>query len=325
MHMASKKTVGAHVSHVSIKARCHSTALEHRRIFIDSLRRLIAQPIATFMTCAVIAIALALPVTLYVALENAQALSKRWDGETQIAVFLQADINEVAAQQLAEKIKQWPEIAAVNVISKAQGMAEFEQLTGMQEVLASLEKNPLPVVLEVQPKAEFAVAEKVEKIVQQLQVLPESDQVKLDLEWVKRLQAILQMGESIVFALVLMLSSAVLLVIANTIRLEIENRRREISVIKLIGGTDGFIRRPFLYAGFWYGLGSGILASIMVALVLMAVNPKVAQLAGLYHTDYALLALSMSDILSLWMIAALLGYSGAWFTVNRHLDQLDIS
>jgi len=322
--MVSKKTAGAQISRASFQAKSHAAFLEHRRIAIDSLKRLLAQPVSTMMTCAVIAIALALPLCLYVALANVQQLSQRWDGELHIAVFMQASLDEAASEKLMQAIKKWPEIAQVSMISKAQGLAEFEKLTGMQEVLATLEKNPLPVVLEVRAKSEFAAAQDIAKIVEKLQALEAVDEAKLDLEWVKRLQAIIKVAERVALMLAMMLSIGVLLVIANTIRLEIENRRREIVVIKLIGGTDSFIRRPFLYAGFWYGLGGGILSTILVVIALAMVNPAVSRLAGLYDSDYALFSLPMADALSLWVLAAVLGYFGAWFTTNRHLDQLDI-
>jgi cell division transport system permease protein len=204
-------------------------------------------------------------------------------------------------------------------------MSDFEEYSGVPKVLTRLEKNPLPIVLEVLPKKESSDAEQAALLLTRLQALPQADLAQLDLDWVKRLAVILIIGEKITFFLVMLLSLGVLLVIGNTIRLEIENRRREIIVIKLIGGTDAFIRRPFLYTGFWYGLGGGLFATIMVAAGLALLSEPVAKLAGLYGSDYGLMTLSFIDTLSLWLMSGFLGLFGAWFAVAKHLDELQPS
>jgi cell division transport system permease protein len=259
-----------------------------------------------------------------VALENFQALNGRWDGgDPQISVFLKPEITQAEAETLQADISKWPETEKVTLITKEQGLLEFQKLSGTADVLSQLEQNPLPYVLEILPDAEHGQPAAAEALLQRLQALPQADMVQLDLEWVKRLEALLQLGKHIAFILVLMLSVGVLLVIGNTIRLEIENRRQEILVVKLVGGTDAFIRRSFLYTGFWYGFGGGLVASMIVAAALALLGKPVATLAGLYQSDYALMAMSLKDTLSLWMLSGWLGFFGAWFAVAKHLDKLE--
>ena len=275
------------------------------------------------MTWAVIGIALALPVGLYVALGNIQALGTRWEGSAQISLFLKQNLPDAAQQRLVEELQQWPEIEAIHVISKDEALAEFQALSGFADVLSHLEHNPLPVVLELLPAAEHSDPKAADALLQRLQKLPPVDLAQLDLEWVQRLAAMLALGQRLALGLVILLSMGVLLIIGNTIRLEIENRRDEIVVAKLVGATDAFVRRPFLYTGFWYGLGGGLCAGVIVGIGLAVLNRPVATLAGLYQSDYRLLGLGSADMLSLLMMAALLGFFGAWFSVGRHLDALE--
>ena len=153
--------------------------------------------------------------------------------------------------------------------------------------------------------------------------MPGVDIAQLDLEWVQRLNAMLVLGQRLALGLVILLSAGVLLIIGNTIRLEIENRRDEVVVVKLVGATDSFVRRPFLYTGIFYGLGGGIVASLIVSVGLAILNEPVSTLAGLYQSSYQLLGLNFGDMLSLWFMSAMLGYFGAWLSVSQHLDQLE--
>ena len=156
-----------------------------------------------------------------------------------------------------------------------------------------------------------------------LSALPGVELAQLDVQWVKRLHAILQIIRRSVTALAALLSLAVLLVVGNTIRLDILNRRAEIEVTKLIGATDGFIRRPFLYGGIWYGLLGGILALALSGAALLLLREPVAQLSSLYASAFRL---RMFD----WRLAALvlgggatLGWLGSWLAVGRHLKRIE--
>lgn len=325
MERAEKKETGAKISKVTLSERLKAWGKDHKRVAKESLQRLLTQPVNSFMTWAVIGIALALPVGFYVALGNVQALGNRWDGTAQISIFIHQRVNEAALERLTTELELWPEVAELHVISKEQGLEEFQSLSGFADVLSYLDHNPLPVVIEILPTEEHSEAEAAKILLNRLQELPPVELAKLDLEWVQRLAAMLKIGQRMALGLVILLSMGVLLIIGNTIRLEIENRRKEIIVVKLVGGTDAFIRRPFLYAGIWYGLGGGLVASIIVGISLAIMNEPVANLAGLYKSNYQLLGLSFGDIISLWMMASLLGFFGAWFSVSKHLDELEPS
>lgn len=321
--MARLERTGAKSSRLSLQQRFKAYLGDHKRVCKESLQRLKQTPVANIMTWLVIGIALALPVGFYVAISNVQALSGRLDSSAQISLFLQQKANDQQIQRLQESLKSWPELAEVKLISKEQGLAEFQAMSGLADVLSHLQDNPLPVVLELTPHSDYSKPKQAEKLLEKLKPLPLVDVAQLDLQWVQRLNAMLILGQKMALGLVLLLSLGVLLIIGNTIRLEVENRREEIVVVKLVGGTDGFIRRPFLYTGMFFGLGGGIVASIIVSLGLAVLNAPVAKLAGLYQSDYRLLGMPLEDVLALWLMAALLGFFGAWLALNRHLDELE--
>ncbi|MCK5880473.1 MAG: permease-like cell division protein FtsX [Sinobacterium sp.] len=310
-------------SSVSFKNRFDAWKKDHRRTFVESIHRLFARPINSIMTWLVIGIALALPVGFYVAIGNVHELSGRFEGNAQISLFMHQRASPQVIERLRKELESWPELISVKVIGKDEALDEFKAMSGFEDVLQHLQHNPLPVVFELAPSPSWNNAERAEELLQRLKKLPSVDLAQLDLEWVQRLNAMLKVGQRLALGLVVLLSSGVLLVIGNTIRLEIENRRDEVVVVKLIGATDSFVRRPFLYTGVFYGLGGGVLASIIVAVSLALLNGPVAALAGLYESNYVLLGLSFADMLSLWVMAAVLGFFGAWLSVNQHLDQFE--
>lgn len=319
----SRKDSGAQLSKVSFTVRLSAWLKDHKRVGKESLLRLKDKPLNTIITLAVIGIALALPVGFYVGLANVQSLGKEWDSTTQISLYIDKRATPQAVERLRTDLLLWPEIETLNVISQEQGLAEFRAMSGFADVLAHLDHNPLPVVIEILPSANHSDSSSANALLKKLEALQLVEIAQLDMEWLQRLALMLQIGQRLALGMVLLLSLGVLLIIGNTIRLEIENRRNEIIVVKLVGGTDAFVRRPFLYTGLWYGLGGGILASIIVGLGLWMLSEPVANLAGSYQSDYRLLGLSFSDTLSLWAMAALLGYFGAWLSVGQHLDELE--
>lgn len=292
----------------------------HRASLLDSLRRLAKQPIGSFFTCLVMAVALSLPMGLALLLDNVERLGVSWQRAAQISLFLQIDASEAQGQALREQIGAMDDVAEAEWISREQALAEFQQQSGLGEALKELPDNPLPGVIVVTPQEVDKVA--LEALRLRLAELPRVQQAQLDLLWVERLSAMLKLGERFVFGLTLLLIMALLLVIGNTIRLHIENRRTEIEVIKLVGGTDSYVRRPFLYMGTLYGLGAGLLAWLLLAYGLGWLNDAVVRLADLYGSDFALGGVPMADGLSLLLGAVLLGYIGAWLAVARHLNEL---
>ncbi|MEE1921713.1 permease-like cell division protein FtsX [Pseudomonas sp. 148P] len=292
----------------------------HRSSLLDSLRRLGKQPIGSFFTCLVMAVALSLPMGLSLILGNIERLGGSWQRAAQISLYLKLDAGARDGEALRDQIKALPGVADAEYVSREQALNEFQQQSGLGEALRELPENPLPGVVVVTPQEVDKPA--LEALRQRLAEMPRVELAQLDLVWVERLAAILKLGDRFVFGLTVLLVSALLLVIGNTIRLHIENRRTEIEVIKLVGGTDSYVRRPFLYMGALYGFGAGILSWGVLEFGLNWLNEAVVDLSGLYNSDFALAGVPAADGLSLLLGAVLLGYIGAWIAVARHLSEL---
>ncbi len=297
--------------------------LRHLQVMLFSLGRLWRQPLASLMTVVVIGIALALPAGLYVILKNIEQVSSQWDDAAQISLFLKQDVNDAEAQFLVNKLKVWPEITAVNYQSASQSLEEFRQLSGLGNLLDTLPTNPLPAVIIVQPDSHDLRPDAVGSLLSRLESLPDVGQAQLDMEWLQRLRSINDMGQRGISILGLLLSLSVLLIIGNTIRLAILNQQSEIRVIKLVGGTNAFIRRPFLYTGFWYGLLGGLVAWLTLLFTMSLINGPINELASQYESEFTLAWLSGTMILTLPLIGMLLGVMGAWLAVGRHLSAIE--
>ncbi len=292
----------------------------HRASLLDSLRRLARQPIGSFFTCLVMAVALSLPMGLTLLMGNVERLGGSWQKAAQISLYLQMDATDAQGEKLRDEVAAMGDVAEAEWISREQALAEFQQQSGLGEALKELPDNPLPGVILVTPNEVDKTT--LEDLRAQLASMPQVQQAQLDMVWVERLTAILRLGDRFVFGLSLLLVAALLLVIGNTIRLHIENRRNEIEVIKLVGGTDSYVRRPFLYMGTLYGCGAGLLAWAVLAFGLDWLNGAVVRLAGLYGSSFSLQGVPVTDGLSLLLGAVLLGYIGAWLAVARHLNEL---
>lgn len=312
---------GASSQAVTFKEKADSYLQNHRYVAKDSLRRLWLHPIASLMTLAVIAIALALPSGFYLLLKNAQSVTKNWDGKAQISLFLADATEEKQGIQLSKTLLEKLEIEKTEFISRQQALKEFEAVSGLSDVMSGLSDNPLPAVITVYPAS--SAPESIEVLRNQLAEIPEVELAQLDSQWVRRLHSILKLGQRIVWALGIGLVLAVMLVVVNTIGLAIENRKEEIIVTKLVGATDGFVRRPFLYTGFWYGLFGGMLALMMVESVLMWLNSPVNDLAQLYNAHFKLSGLGLINSVGLLLLAASIGLMGAWVAVGRHLREIE--
>ncbi|NIP72359.1 MAG: cell division protein FtsX [Gammaproteobacteria bacterium] len=309
----------------SARQRLRAYLAGNVQVLRASLARLAATPLSSLMTAAVIGIALALPTGLYATLRNLQTVSTSWDGAAQISVFLKMEVSDERARALGDSLAQRPEIAEVQTLSREAAMAEFRDLSGFGEALDVLAKNPLPAVLVIRGDRRHSDPQTVQRLVTTLRDMPETDQAKLDLQWVKRLYAIMEIGQRAVLVVGALLALAVLLVVGNTIRLEIENRRDEIVITKLIGATNAFIRRPFLYSGLWYGVLGGLIAWALVETALGLVAGPVRRLAGSYGSTFALSSLDLPTVLQLLGFSALLGLIGSWLAVSRHLSTIEPS
>ncbi len=295
---------------------------EHARIFLFSLGQLYRAPAASLMTAAVIGITLALPAGLHLLLTNFNRVSLSWERTVQASIFLKDGVSEARGEELARQIARYGEVGEARYISRSDALAEFRKHSGFGAALDLLGENPLPAVITVQPKGQLA-PRAVEGLIGKLRALPEVEVAQLDQAWLQRLHAILRIVELVVQALALLLGLAVVVIVGNTIRLDIQNRKDEIVVMKLLGATNGFIRRPFLYTGFWYGLSGGLLAWLLLQIVLWSLTDPVTRLAGLYQSDFQLGGLDTNATLTLFFGSILLGLLGSWWTVGRHLQAIE--
>lgn len=298
--------------------------LRHAQVFIYTLGQLWRTPVATSLTIAVIGITLALPAALYVAIDNAQRVTRGWEANGQISLFLKRDLSETAVQKLAQRVRRLPGVSWVDYVSREAALAEFKKLSGFGEALNALERNPLPPVLVVHPLPTHANADALQALLTELRRNNEVELAQLDLEWIRRLHAMLAVARQAVFILAAGLAVAVLLITGNTIRLAVLNRRDEIEVIKLIGGTNAFIRRPFLYAGMAQGLLGAVLAWLLIGLSLLLLSGPVHRLASLYGSPFVMESLGFSETLILLASGALLGWLGSRLAVGRHLQVLEL-
>jgi cell division transport system permease protein len=295
----------------------------HMQAGVGALGRLVRAPFATFLTLLVIALALALPAALKLFVSNAELATGNFAGAVDVSVFLKSDVPLAKAQQLAQTARQRSDVASVTVISAEQGLADFRTYSGFGEALGALKENPLPAVLHVRPRAQASSADSLEGLRHYLAAWPEVDLVQVDSEWVMRFNAILEVLRRVLLIAAALLGVGVLAVIGNTIRLEIQARRTEIEVTKLVGGSNAFVRRPFLYTGVLYGLGGALLAWGILALVLIILREPVATLARLYGSRFVLQGLAPEDIGTLLGAGVVLGWLGAWISAARHLKSIE--
>ncbi|WP_245720685.1 permease-like cell division protein FtsX [Microbulbifer yueqingensis] len=317
------RPAGAVTARTRLGDRGRSWLGHHREMAGEAVRRFLAAPMASGMTALVIAIALALPASLQLGLVNFQRAVAGWEGQPQISVFLHKRAREAAVTSYVEDLRADPRVAAVTYISPEQALAEFQQSSGLGDALAGLDANPLPAVLLVRPQD--SAASDLEALAAGLRESALTDAVVLDMAWVERLARLTELGQRLSLGLGLLLALGVILVVVNTIRLHIESRREEILVVKLVGGTNAFVRRPFLYSGICYGLCGGLLAWLLVAVGVALLAGPVAGLADSYGSGYTLDGPGPAYLLGLAGGAALLGLAGAWLAVARHLRAIEPS
>lgn len=298
-----------------------SWVVRHLQSFFFSLGLMARAPFATLLTSAVLGIALALPGGLYLLLDNVNRVTGNWDTGGRISVFLKTAESDAAAEALAKDLSSWNEIARVRLITRSEALSEYRSMSGFSEVLDAFEdSNPLPAVLTVEPTLEVQNPSRMKDLVARIGELPQVEFARFDLQWLKRLDAIVEIVLRGVYLLAALLALGVVLIIGNTIRLGIENRREEIEIASLFGATNAFIRRPFLYGGLIYGLFGALIAWGILSLGFALLKPAVARLVSLYGGGFELAGLSGAGILALTMSGATLGLLGAWVAVGRHLS-----
>lgn len=292
---------------------------QHLYSLFSSLGRLLARPWATALTALVMGLALALPLLFLILLDNARGLAGSWQDAREITVFLKPSADAAAGAALGARLAARGDVAAVKQITPEQGLAEFRAMSGFADALDVLQFNPLPHVLIVTPNEVRGSAEP--PVLAELRREAEVDLVQYDAAWRRRLGAILGLSQRSALVLAGLLALATLLVVGNTVRLDIQSRAEEIAVMQLIGASAGFVRRPFLYTGIWYGLFSGALALLVVFAVHWALSAPVNQLLESYDHRFTLRALEPLAALSVPVLSAALGWLGAMLATARHLAE----
>jgi cell division transport system permease protein len=291
--------------------------LVHLDTLRESLARLARQPIASALNIVVMGIALSLPAGFYLGLSNLQTFSRQLSSDPQVSIFMATDASAADVAAVEQRLKSDAEIGRVEFIGRDQALARLKRSAGLADVLENLGRNPLPDAFVVTARSNDPAT--LEALHAQARKWPKVEHVQLDAEWARRLDAALNVGRMLVTLLAVLLAVALVAVTFNTIRLQILTRRDEIEVSKLIGATNPFIRRPFLYFGTLQGLAGGFAAWAIVALAVLVLNIQLADLTGLYGTAFKLEWPSLDDTMTLLAFAAVLGWLGAWLSVSRHL------
>lgn len=295
----------------------------HWQAAMSSLVYLCRQPIATGMTVMVIAITLTLPALLWVLTDNLAMLTKDWKRGGHISLYLEMNTSTDASSQLLANIRKTPGVGEAILKTPGDALLELQHQEGMQELINNLPENPLPSVIDVTPALTIVTPQQLEVVYSQLKSLPGIEDAKLDMQWVSRLYALLDLAEHVTRGLMVLLAAAVVFIIGNTLRLVIYKRHEEIQVLKLIGASNPYIVRPFLYSGLWYGLGSAIIAVLLVYLFMLSLGVVLNQLVAAYHMNLPLLGLSMHQAGWLILVSSALGWFGARVSIKRQLALIE--
>jgi len=295
----------------------------HVQTLVGSLGRLWSHPFATLLTILVIGIALALPACLHVLVQNVRVASGGWSNALDISVYMKPAATLEQAKQAAERVRKRRDVESVTLIEADAALAEFRRGSGFGEALDALKSNPLPHALVVRPAEGFRDPAQVGTLSAELRAFEGVDIVQLDTAWVSRFNAILDVVRRVVLLAVGLFALGVLVIVGNTIRLDIENRRDEIEVTKLVGGSDAFVRRPFLYNGVWYGLGGGLVAWLIVTVVIAVLGEPVQRIAGLYGSRFSLAGLGLQGSAILLFGGVALGWMGSFIAATRELRDIE--
>lgn len=319
----SKKQGGARpVANKPESAMSHYFS-QHRKALGRVGQQILHAPVSSLFTSSVIGVALVFPVLLVLVLYNLSGIHYDWKGAAQISLFLKQGVPELDASALADDIRNRDNIESVQFISNRQALEDLKGRYDFDQVLDGLDDNPLPHLILITPAESLIALEQLQAMAEQLEQIPEVDKAHLDAIWVERLRNIVAFVERILWVVSLLFGAAVLVIIGNTIRLAIEGRREEIVVVKLVGGTDAFVCRPFLYLGMTLGLVGGVLAAMVVQGVVLMLTEPIAELVHSYQGEYALSGLGFVSTLLVLFTGGLLGWLGAWLAVRRHLREVE--
>ena len=295
----------------------------HAQTLVGSLGRIVHHPFATLMTMGVVAVALALPLFLNLLLSNVRNATGNWNEAFDLSIYMDKKAGAERTAALAKLLRQRGDVAAVRIITADQAFKEFRDNSGFGDALDALTDNPLPDTLIVTPTLLASTPQGTDLLKAAIAGMADVQTVQLDTDWVKRLHGMLDILRRVVLLTGALLGAGVVLIVGNTIRLDILNRRSEIEVMKLVGASDGFARRPFLYSGIWYGLGGGLMALILVALAAVILAKPVNELAKLYGSPFHLEGLNFATAASVLGVAVGLAWLGSWLAATRHIRGID--
>nr|WP_282447029.1 permease-like cell division protein FtsX [Pseudoalteromonas sp. 2CM41L] len=290
---------------------------------VHSLGEMWRTPLASLMTIAVLGLSLTLPATLYLVVKNVQQVSSGFEEASEISLFVKESMSEQETQTLVKRLALYAEVESVEFISKQQALTEFKDVSGFGQALEYLDSNPLPDVVLVIPTKRHRQPNAAKALLTKLENEREVDFGKLDIAWLERLNALLDLLKESVITIALLLLTSVTLIIGNTIRLSIMDKKEEIQVMKLVGATNTFIHAPFLWTGIWYGVIGGLFAFICIALMMWWLTSAVSSVAGVYQTSFSLIGLTLNEFGALVLLATSLGFIGSYLSVNRYIKEIE--
>lgn len=314
---------GASQSSVGFREQLRSYYSHHWLTFTESWRRLWSTPMSTLLTWLLVGVALSLPSGLYVLLSNAENLREDWQGSAQISLYLSATASIDEGKALASELSKRDAVQSAEYLSSELALQEFEQRSGMVGITDGFDENPIPASIAVILAQSDELPAESQALQQELSELELVDEAQLDQQWLERLYQLMQLLERLAWALAILLSVAIVLIIGNTIRLSIENRRAEILIVKLTGGTNAYVQRPFIYYGLLFGLGGGVSCMLILTAVYYWIQPPLQALSAAYGGDFGLQGPGILDGILLIFIASMLGVVGAWVAVYRHLRGIE--
>ena len=314
---------GAVGAKVGLRAKMGAVVAHHQHTLEDSLIRLLRDPFQTLITTVVVAIALSLPATLLLVVDNVRQFENNFDSFSQITVYVNNTANQQQISAIQEKIQSFSEINSLVYINPEQALEKFTEASGFGSALEYLEDNPLPPVFIVEPAIDvLSLPKKAQQLMADLVNIDHIDDVQIDMLWLQRLRSLTEFGKKVVLALGAALGLGVLVIIGNSIRLAIHSRREEIIVVKLVGGTDAYVRRPFLYFGMLQGLFGALVAGIMLTIGFWWLGGSVENISQLYDSHFVLRGPGFQGFFALLGTGLLLGLAGAWLAVTKHLSHI---
>jgi len=294
----------------------------HAQTLVSSLGRLNRSRFSSLMTIVVIAVTLTLPSGFYLLVENVKQLTGILATQHYVSLYLKQSVTHETGKKMLNELIAKPEVKSAKLISKEEGLREFRNYSGFDDALANLEHNPLPVVIRIEPVETNNKISELRRLVLELERIEGVEFVQIDLEWLERLNSIIDLVWRSIFVLSVFLGMAVIFIVGNTIRLELESRKEEIVVAQLVGATNSFVRRPFLYSGFWYGTLSSILSLIFIHLIMSLLDGPISQISFRYNSHFEIHGFSLNECFFLIQVSVFLGIAGAWLVLGGYLRHL---